>query len=86
MKKIECFGINMHIEPAVIKQIAVGEVKTIGNYGKVISVGADVKFIKPGDVIAFRKWGLIDVIIDDQVVFFIPETDKFIVSVLKDNE
>lgn len=79
---IKPFGINIQIEPIVIKQVAVGEVKTIGSYGKVIAIGEEVKKIKVGDIIAYRKWGLIDLIIDEEVVMFIPESDRFIVAVI----
>lgn len=82
--EIKPFGVNILVEPRVKKQIAVGEKSLLADYGKVIAIGEDVKKIKVGDIIVYRKWGLIDVEIDDKVYLYVPETDKFIVSTLSD--
>lgn len=80
------FGMNILVQPIVKKQIAVGEKSLLADYGKVIAIGDEVKNIKVGQTIVYRKWGLIDVEINDEVFLFVPETDKFIVDILEDYE
>lgn len=80
MNKFKPFGNNIQIKPVEKKQIAVGETQTIGEYGEVTAVGEDVTKVKVGDTLVYKKYGLLDIVVDDTVYFFIPEDARFIMA------
>ncbi len=76
------FGINILIEPFKKKEIAVGEDGTLNEYGKVLAIGKDVKYIAVGDVVGFTVWGIQKLMVDDEVFYLVPEKDEFILATL----
>lgn len=74
---IRPFGRNILVEPEKNKAI-IGE--SLCQYGKVLAVGEEVKYIKVGDTIGYLTWGLNDITIDDTKYYIVPETDEFILG------
>ena len=77
---IKPFGKNILIEPIEKKQILISERKSLCEYGKVIDIGEDVKYIKVGDTVGYTVWGVNHLEVDDKRYYFIPETDEFILG------
>jgi len=83
MNNITPFGRNLLVLPAKKKTAyATEDNKSICEYGKVISAGKDVKEIKVGDTIAFVNHGLLDLTIDETILYFVPEVDHFILGII----
>ncbi len=82
MVKIEAFGNQILVEPIEKKEILVGDKSPLCEYGTVVSVGSDVKYIKVGDTIGHTVWGVNHLDIDDKRYYFIPEDARFILAKL----
>ncbi len=80
MNNITPFGKNVLVLPTETKTVISTKNTTKCDYGKVISIGKDVKEIKVGDVIGFVNHGLLSLEVDKTKLFFIPETDDFILG------
>jgi len=79
--KIKPFGRRIYIEP--IKENTVIEVQNIAmltEVGKVIEVGEAVVSVVPGDTILFTIWGADSVTVNNKKLYFILETDEFILA------
>lgn len=79
--KIKPFGDQILVSPIEDKRV-LGE-RSLCEYGEVIAVGADVKYIKPGDKIGFLVWGLNSLKIDDEKFYFVQETPEFVLGTVE---
>ncbi len=82
------FGKNILFSPAS-KNKVVGDSSKYFFYGKVLAIGDEVKKIKVGDTIGFTQWALSKIVMGDkgeQEYFFCPESDDFILGVLKNDQ
>lgn len=80
MDTIKPFGNNMLIAPREASTILKGYEGTLCEYGEVIAIGDDVQIIKVGDIIGFTKWGIKELIINEEKYKFIPEDARFILG------
>lgn len=80
MKDLKPFGINLLVKPLEQKQVLINQAPTLCEYGEVLSVGDEVQKIKVGDMIAFTKWGVKHIEIDDKKYHFVPEDGRFILG------
>ena len=80
---IEAFGDQILIEPISKKQILVGDTGTLCEYGKVVSVGPDVKSVKIGDTIGHTVWGVNHLEIDGKKYYFVREDTRFILGKIR---
>lgn len=84
MIQIKPFGHQILIETIKDKRVLNS---SDTEYGTVISIGDDVKYIKEGDVIGYTPWGFNDLTIQDgtpdgKTYRFIPEDSRFILAKL----
>lgn len=82
---IKPFGQNILIEPVIKTQILVAEKASLCEYGKVISVGPDVKVIKPGDTVGYLVWGISALEIDGKNYYFVPENTDFLLCQIEND-
>ena len=78
---IKPFGRRIYIEP--IKEETVIEVQNtamLTEVGRVIEVGEGVVSVAKGDMILFTIWGADSVTVNDKKLYFILETDEFILA------
>lgn len=75
------FGKRIQIEPLEKESIFKTTNKNLAEYGKVISIGSEVKKIKVGDTILFTIWGVDKITKEDKDYYFILESDEFILAV-----
>lgn len=80
MNNITPFGRNILVLPTEKKTFASVKNTSKCDYGTVISIGKDVKEIKVGDTVGFVNHGLLALEVDKTKLFFIPETDDFILG------
>lgn len=80
MTNWKAFGNNIEVEP-VSKNKIIGETAKYYLYGKVLSVGNDVKIVKVGDMIAWTLWGMNEVVdADGTKHHFVQENSDFIIA------
>lgn len=80
---IKPFGRNIVVEPVEKKQILVSDRKSLCEYGKVVSIGEEVKSIKVGDTIGYLVWGINSLQIDEKTYYFVPEDDEFLLGTIE---
>lgn len=80
MNNITPFGRNILVLPTEKKTYASSKITSKCDYGTVISIGKEVKEIKVGDIVGFVNHGLLSLEVDKTKLFFIPETDDFILG------
>ncbi len=62
------------IEPVEVKQVLISDTKKIETFGKVLSVGKDVRDTKVGDVVAFEMWDVKDCSINEKKLYLVQES------------
>lgn len=77
---IQPFGRNILVKPAEKKQILVSDRGTLCEYGEVIAIGEDVDAVKIGDTIGYTVFGINKLEINDEVHYFVPQTDEFLLG------
>ncbi len=82
---IKAYGNNLHIEP-VSKNKVIGDTSKYFLYGKVLSVGSEVKTIKEGNIIAYTLWGLNKLEKDSKEYFFVQDNPDFILAIITDED
>ena len=80
MNNITPFGRNILVLPVEKKSYAAVKNTSKCDYGKVIAIGKGVQEIKVGDTVGFVNHGLLALEVDKTQLFFIPETDDFILG------
>lgn len=80
MDKIIPFGNNILVVPREASTILKSFEGNLCEYGDVVAIGDNVEKIKVGDVIAFTKWGIKEIQIDDKKYKFVPEDERFILG------
>jgi co-chaperonin GroES (HSP10) len=48
--------------------------------GTVISIGEEVEYVEPGDILIFTSWGVDEIEIEGVKHYFLMESDEFILS------
>ncbi len=79
-KNITPYGRNLLVMPVTKKSFAAVKKESNQDYGRVIAVGKDVKDIKVDDIVAFVNHGLLWVEVEKTLLYFVPETDDFILG------
>lgn len=79
---IKPFGNNILVKPVVKKQILVNAQTSLCEYGDVVAVGEDVKYIKVGDRIGYTIWGVNKLEIENDSHYFIPEDPRFVLGTI----
>lgn len=80
------FGNQILVEPIQHKQPLGQSPKC--EYGTAVAVGDEVMKVKKGDIIAFTKWGVNELIIQDgtpegKKYYFVPEDSRFVLARLR---
>lgn len=83
---IRPFGRNILVLPTEVKTVVSVKSTSKCDYGRVIAIGKDVKEVKVGDVIGFVNHGLLALEVDKTKLFFIPETDDFLLATFEEAE
>ncbi len=86
MLKIVPFGDQILIKPVERKQVLVSDDGALSEYGDVVAVGADCKYIKVGDRLGFSVFGIEKLVIDEQNHYFLRESPEFLLCKIEDNE
>ena len=81
--KITPFGINVLVVPTEAPTILKSTEGNLCEYGVVKEIGDEVREIKVGDTIAFVKWGIKSLEINDEKHYFIPEDDRFVLGTIR---
>lgn len=82
----KAYGRNIIVEPEN-KQKVIGDTAMYHLFGKVLSVGDEVKNIEEGDIIGFTMWGVNELIeADGKKHFFVQDHEDFILGIIKKNE
>lgn len=81
--KITPYGSNILVEPMIKSQIAVVDQNPLCEYGEVIAIGEDVKYIKVGDKVGFTIYGMKDLTAEGKKYYFIPEDTNFLLCKLE---
>lgn len=71
---------NILIKPQETDDILKSSQGLLTEIGEVIEVGADVKSIMKGDILAFSKWGVKHVEKGNEKYYFIPEDGRFVLG------
>lgn len=72
---------KIEIEPIGANQVIQTSESNFLEKGKVISVGDDVTFVKPGDIVYFDSWGCMKTPeIDGKVHYVVAETNQIILG------
>lgn len=77
---IKPYGKNIVVKPVEKEQIIVSNKKSLQEYGEVIAVGDEVKYVKKGDIIAYTVWGIKDFEYKGEKIYFVPEDDRFLLA------
>lgn len=80
MNNITPFGRNILVQPTEVKTVVSVKNTSKCDYGKVIAIGKEVKEVKVGDIVGFVNHGLLALEVDKTKLFFIPETDDFLLA------
>lgn len=76
------YGKNIYIDPDIEQGTLITSTKSIVERGKVLAVGSEVTFVKPGDVILFSGWGANKVVIEGKDYYFVAEHEQFLLGKL----
>lgn len=74
------FGSNILVKPIEKKRVLVSDQASLCEYGKVVAVGGDVRYIKVGDVVGYTVWGLKHLEVGNDRFYFVPENSDFILG------
>lgn len=74
------------MKPREKRQIVVGDRGNLCEYGDVIEVGKDVTSVKVGDCIGYTVFGINKLEIDNDIHYFVPETDEFLLGTIMAEE
>lgn len=86
MIKITPFGANVLVLPSEKKQVLLSDMNMLCEYGTVVAVGSDVKYVKVGQQIGYTIWGVNRLEIEDKKYYFIPEDSRFILGIIENDE
>lgn len=78
MNNVTPFGRNILVQPTEIKTIVSVKNTSKTDYGKVIAVGDEVKKVSVGDTVGFVNHGLLALEVNKTKLYFVPETDDFL--------
>ena len=76
------FGKNIYVSPVLKDQVLVSDTEIRCNYGKVISVGDEVKNVVIGDIIGYEPFGVKHLEVNGVDNFLIPEDSDFLICKL----
>lgn len=98
MLNIKPFGKNILVRPVERKQVLVSDDGTLNEYGEVVAVGGDVgshwfwlfkilgikrkNSIKIGDKIGFSVFGVEKLVIEEEKLYFVRESDEFLLGLI----
>lgn len=81
--KFKAYGRNIIVEPENKKKV-IGDTAMYHLFGKVLSVGDEVKKIKVGDIIGFTMWGVNELVeANGKKHFFVQDNEDFILGIIK---
>lgn len=77
---IKPFGKRIYIKPVKPDTLIQTTAAPVIEQGTVLAVGPDCKTIKEGDTIFFTTWGVDIIEVDGEKLYFLMETDEFILA------
>jgi co-chaperonin GroES (HSP10) len=86
--KIKPFGAQILIKPHKKEQILLADIDkpVLCEYGEVVDIGDEVKYVKVGDIIAHTIWGVNSLEYGDEKFYFILEDERFILGVINEEK
>jgi co-chaperonin GroES (HSP10) len=80
MTSLKPFGRRIHVRPEKAESVIKSQDASLVERATVVSIGPDVKVLKPGDRVLFTSFGVDSVDLDGERHYFLMEDDSFILA------